>query len=208
MQQFKLGFRNRTALEQLNICERVVAGIATLPEELRTEARNLETIATVSALRDSHNRVEMLRSELKGEVSRRKDLLREARNRVTGAALGIRGYVNAEPAKLLAAGLDLAAPKTVLLGKCPAPENLRAETHALEGVVKLRWKYSMRRCVFAIEFRAESCDEKDWQQYEIRGKRSLLVKGLTSGVKYWFRVRAHGTLGEGPWSNPVCARVR
>lgn len=208
MQHFKLGFRNRTVQEQLSICERALAGMADLPEEQRLLMHYAPAREAVTALRDCHNRVEMLRSELKGEVARRKELLRESRDRVTRSALGLQSCVEKDPAKLLAAGLDLAAPKSIALGKCPAPESFRAEMHALEGAIKLRWKYSMRRCVFAIEYRADTSEENAWQQSEIGTQRSRTVKGLTPGVKYWFRVRAHGALGAGPWSNPVSARPR
>ncbi|MSU57853.1 MAG: fibronectin type III domain-containing protein [Pedosphaera sp.] len=38
--------------------------------------------------------------------------------------------------------------------------------------------------------------------------QNCLVKGLTSGAKYWFRVRAVNGHGPGPWSNPASARVK
>jgi hypothetical protein len=208
MQRFKLGFRNKSALEQLVICEKVVAGFVNLSEEQQARPDYVEATATVAALRASHLRVQSLRAELAAEIKNRKDLLRAARNRVTGSALGISLHVNADPAKLLASGLDLAAPTTIRYGRCAAPENLRAETHALDGVVKLRWEHSLRRAVFAIEYRAESSDEKDWKQYEICARRSCMVKGLTSGVKYLFRVNAYNAHGPGPWCNWVSARVR
>lgn len=139
MQHFKLGFRNRTVLEQLSICERAIAGMADLPEEQRLLVHYAQTRETVTALRDCHNRVEMLRSELKGEVARRKELLRESRVQTTHSALGLQLCLKGDRAKLLAAGLDLAAPNRIALGECPAPESFRAEMHALEGAVKLRW---------------------------------------------------------------------
>jgi hypothetical protein len=34
------------------------------------------------------------------------------------------------------------------------------------------------------------------------------MTGLESGVKYWFRVSASNAHGQGPWSQPVSARVK
>ena len=34
-------------------------------------------------------------------------------------------------------------------------------------------------------------------------KSKATVTGLTSGTKYWFRVRAIGATGPGPWSDPA-----
>ena len=34
------------------------------------------------------------------------------------------------------------------------------------------------------------------------------VPDLESGKKYWFRVTASNAHGQGPWSQPVCVRVK
>ena len=42
-----------------------------------------------------------------------------------------------------------------------------------------------------------------WQQASVVTKSKTTVSGLTSGTKYWFRVAAVGTAGQGPWSDPA-----
>ena len=34
-------------------------------------------------------------------------------------------------------------------------------------------------------------------------KSKATVSGLATGTKYWFRVRAIGAAGPGPWSDPA-----
>jgi hypothetical protein len=36
-------------------------------------------------------------------------------------------------------------------------------------------------------------------------KSKATVTGLTSGTRYWFRVAAIGSAGQGPWSDPATA---
>ena len=55
---------------------------------------------------------------------------------------------------------------------------------------------------------ADPSVQSGWQQCDVAIRQSCLVKGLTPGVKYWFRVAATNTQGRGPWSNPASARVK
>jgi hypothetical protein len=145
MQHFKLTFRNKSALDQLCLCERTVSAIAAsgLPHTDFTQVTDAQ--ATVAALRTSHERVDSLRMELKSELSRRNELLRTARHQVTRASLGLACAVSFEPTKLLAAGLDLEASKTAPVGVPAAPNHLRALPTASEGEVRLSWRRTVRR---------------------------------------------------------------
>lgn len=49
-----------------------------------------------------------------------------------------------------------------------------------------------------------STSEGPWAQVNIITRVSYAFTGLTPGQKYWVRVRALGTLGFGPWSDPAC----
>jgi hypothetical protein len=72
----------------------------------------------------------------------------------------------------------------------------------------LRWKKPLRRCVFAVQICADPLESNKWEYCDTAVRQSHRVKGLQSGVKYWFRVRAINGNGDGPWSNPVAVRVR
>jgi hypothetical protein len=207
MQRFKLGFRNKSALEQLVICERTLANLAGKPEQQTDPQHLTDASATVAAVRASHGRIAQLRGELKSEITRRNQLLGTARNQVTRACLGTAVKVGFEPGKLMEAGLELEKPKTVPVGKPAAPDNFRGEPTDNEGEARLRWRRPLRRCTFEVEFRPDAVPD-GWTRSDPCFRQTCLVKGLVSGVKYWFRVRAANAHGEGPWSNPVAVRVK
>ena len=207
MKRPRLNFRNRSALEQIILCEQAVAKIAAAPDEQRQQLTLPDVTNAVAAARASHQRIQNLKSQLRTETTRRKELLREARSKVRQACNVVAMNLSYEPASMRAAGLEIEGDKYPL-GKPAASGQLRAESHPHEGAVRLRFKRPLRRCSFWVEYRAESAPASDWKQSTQCLRQSCVVKGPTPGVKYWFRVRAINAHGEGPWSNLASARVK
>ena len=193
MQHHKLDFRNKSPLEQIVMGENLVVAAAVLPEEQRQTVRldELRTVAT--AARASHERIIVLRAELKSEISSRKMLLGKVRTAATSTALGLTLTTNNDPAAMQAAGLELAARNTVRLHTPDAPVNLRAVPTDNEGEAQLRWRRTVRRCTFDVQWHADPPDADRWQPEDSCTKAKCVVKGLVSGGKYWFRIRATTT---------------
>ena len=57
---------------------------------------------------------------------------------------------------------------------------------------------------YVIQFCADPMHDANWQHAGVSTKSSFIVTGLTAGVKYWFRVAAVGTAGQGAWSDVTC----
>jgi len=114
--------------------------------------------------------------------------------------------VNGDAAKLASAGFPIASGNQ---GSSPMPQvhNLSATTGDNDGEIDLHWDkiknahgYEIQRCddppVDANYANSVMCTET---------KRALT--GLASGTKMWFRVRAIGGAGPGPWSDPATKMV-
>lgn len=207
MHGFKLGFRNKSASEQLVICERTTANLKGRFNDEFNKKRLVEATETVSQLRDSHERIALLRKELSFEISNRKQLLATARNAVTNLCVGLAARLDRNPAKLLEAGLELRKPRSVPVGKPSTVTHLQAETTGIEGQVRLRFKRPLRRCGFEIQCRPDTASGT-WKTMKIVVAQTCGVDDLRSGAKYWFRVRAFNAHGTGPWSNPVAERLK
>ncbi len=207
MQRFKLGFRNKSAIAQLGICEQTVAGLSAKPEHLLDAGQLTDVSAAVAAARASHQRIESLRSELTAEISNRNALLKSARDQVTRICSGVASKTAMDGSKMREAGLDLEASKTSPVGKPSAPGDLRASPTEREGEVLLRWERPVRRCAFEVQLRQDGASG-DWKGAGICLKQKFSVQGLKSGVKYWFRVRATNAHGGGAWSKIVPIRAK
>ncbi len=208
MKHFKLGFGNRTILEQVAICRRVANGIAKLPAEQREAIANHPVADSVAEAAAAHAEVEALKTSLKAALRKRDEKVRVMREHANDAGLGIFNATSGDPAAMLAAGLDIAKDKQPV-GKPDAPAQLRAVATDFEGRVRLRWKRPVRRCSFNIEMTTgDPSATTGWKQMDICIRQSCEVTGLESGVKYWFRVAASNAHGQGPWSQPVSVRAK
>jgi len=206
MKRFKLGFGNKTVLEQISICRRVATGIGKLPAAHRKYvAANLVTDSVAEAVA-AHAEVESLKTALKAALARRADKVSAMRERTTTAATGLMIATGGEPAALLAAGFGVVKDRQPV-GVPGAPVRLRVLSTEYEGRVRLRWKRPVRRCTFLIQMTTDRAARVGWKQAAISVKQTCYVTGLKSGAKCWFRVAASNAHGQGPWSQPVSARV-
>lgn len=206
MQRFKFEFRNRSLAEQINICERIVAGLAGQPAEHLRQAELPDLQDKVAAARASHDRIAVLRAELKTEITRRKTLVRNARDQAIATTNMVGVNMKNDPAKMLSVGVRLTGPGHPV-GQPGAPLSLRASPTASEGEARLRWQRPVRECTFEIEYRLDT-EPDGWKLSHHCLRQSCVVKGLVSGGKYWFRVRAFNAHGPGPWSNLAPVRVK
>jgi hypothetical protein len=207
MKRFKLGFGNKTILEQIAICRRVATGIAKLPAEHRKYMTGPPVADSVAEAGAAHAEVEVLKTALKAALAKRATKVSAMRDRTTSAASALMAATGGEPAALLAAGLGIVKDKQAV-GVPGAPTRLRILSTDYEGRVRLCWKRPVRRCAFRIETTTDRAARTGWKQAAICVKQTCDVTGLASGRKYWFRVAAANAHGQGPWSQPVSARVK
>ena len=207
LKRLKFNFRNQSAADTISQCERTAQNLAALPPEHLHQESYAELAATVAAIRASHDHIASLRGQLREEITRRNTLLKTVRNQTMRAVGFAASNMNHDPVKLLATGLPLHAEKTST-GQPAAPTNLRAEPTASEGEAQLRWVRPLRLCTFQIQVQAEPLHDDGWKFLDSCTRQTCAVKGLTSGGKFWFRVRAVNPHGTGPWSNLAPVRVK
>lgn len=207
MKRFKLGFGNRPISEQINICRGVAYGIGKLPAEQRQKLARHPVADIVAEAADAVTEVEILKATLRTALAKRNEKVAAMRTHTTTAALLINMLTDGNPAALLAAGVGVKKAKKPV-GKPGAPTLMRVISTESEGVVSLRWKRPVRRCTFIIQMTTAPTATRGWKQVATSIRQSCTVTGLKSGQKCWFRVSATNAHGQGPWSQPVSARVK
>ena len=103
-----------------------------------------------------------------------------------------------DEADLLSGGWHLTSPPTPP-GPMPAPQNLTATGGDLEGEVDMQWEPVTGRDTYLADWAADPM--WPWTQLYVGTKSSCTASGLNPGQMYYFRVRAVGPLGPGPWSD-------
>ena len=73
-----------------------------------------------------------------------------------------------------------------------------------DGMIDLHWNAVKRGFnSYVVERTTDPAGQTGWGNAEVVTKSSLTLSGLVSGTRYWFRARAIGTAGPGPWSDPA-----
>jgi hypothetical protein len=103
-----------------------------------------------------------------------------------------------DDAELLSGGWHLTPPPAAV-GEMPAPQNLTATGGDLEGEVDLHWEPVSGRDAYTAEWAANAVGP--WTQFYVGNNSSCTASGLNPGQMFYFRTRAFGPLGPGPWSD-------
>jgi Fibronectin type III domain len=99
------------------------------------------------------------------------------------------------------AGMELRS-DPVPVGK-PGKTYLLAEVTENEGEIRLKWEKVRGAKIFNIEVSKGGKSDSKWMSIESTTKTRILLKDLTSGTKYWFRIQAIGAGGKGLYSDPI-----
>jgi hypothetical protein len=109
-------------------------------------------------------------------------------------------------AKILGAGFDVRQPP-VPVGPLPAPANVSVSQGDNDGSVHVNWDRVHGAQFYEIEHTTDPNTPSTWQNHTATGHSGVLMNGLTSGARLWFRVRAVGAAGPGAWSDPAVKTV-
>jgi hypothetical protein len=127
-----------------------------------------------------------------------RDLERAAAEDAARALASASEAETVDEADLLSGGWHLTSPPAPV-GAMPAPQNLSATGGDLEGEVDLQWEPVTGRDAYITDWAANPAGP--WTQFYVGNNSSCTASGLNPGQMFYFRVRAVGPLGPGPWSD-------
>lgn len=112
-------------------------------------------------------------------------------------------FIARTESQILSTGFDLRRLPTKRLPS--RPSELEAVRSEKEGVVKLKWKPVQNSKHYVVEMATGNTltQDAEWQTMMFLSRSTCKVENLEPGKYYWFRVRALGTQGTSPYSDPA-----
>jgi hypothetical protein len=161
--------------------------------------------AAITALVAANGAYNAAVSDTSAKLTARDDRRVDAENAARALASAAEGE-SSDAADLESGGFGIQA-TAAPVGDMPAPENLSAAIGDMDGEVDCNWN-AIRRGVQTYIAEYATSPSGPWTQFYVGKPSKATAPGLTSGTQYWFRVRAVGANGPGPWSDPATSRAR
>jgi hypothetical protein len=161
-------------------------------------------LATLESIRSGviakTNEIEQAEDGLRMKFTERLTGVQMLKDALRQEAAYVQNTSGGDAAKILSAGMDVFGPKAPV-GPLEAPQNVQALFADNEGEVAAKWDAVLGAQSYIVECSQDP--NGPWTQAAITTRSSHTLTGLTSGKKYWIRVRGVGAAGLGPWSDPA-----
>jgi hypothetical protein len=93
------------------------------------------------------------------------------------------------------------------VGPMSQPQNCAATAGDNDGAIDVSWDSVHGAVSYEVQSSPDPITPTSWVHRTSTTKSSLTLAGLPSGSRCWFRVRAVGAAGPGPWSDPATKTV-
>lgn len=200
MAKVKLGLKFMTTPEKIQDGRKIVidmTGNLTYP----TPNPALPSITTIiDNMEGAYNDVQGAKLALADKTATLLNIEKEYDLNITLLANYVNNTSNGDANKIMSAGMRIASGPTPQ--PIPAQVVIQDVKDVSSGKLEIRWKKVLNARTYSVQINTDINDPAKWTLLQIVTKTKCLADSLTSGQKYWFRVQAIGTAGEGAWSDP------
>ena len=200
MPKVKLNLRNLTVLEKIARARQVVAALTGNTNFPTPHPTLAEVTAAADALEAAADAAQAARFEAKRRTAAQGVKEDDLTQLMTQLAAHVESVAGDDEARILSAGLETRSAHTTDSSAPTAPETLTATTGNHEGEIELSWDAVRNARSYVVERTADP-QAGPWAQAGVSPRSSLIVEGLDSGKRYYFRVAAVTLNGQSPWSN-------
>jgi hypothetical protein len=206
MSKPKLNLQSRSPLEKVQKTEDIVTALtanASFPTPI-------PSLATMTGKADALSAAVSAREAAKMAFDEALTNLNTAEVDLDTSLTQLMAYVESasggDEAKILSAGFEIKG-KPSPVGAMPQVQGLDSSAGDAEGRIILRWKSVKGAKTYEIQTCPDPITAAGWKSAGLTTKASLTLDGLPTGGRCWFRVRAIGSAGPGPWSDPCVKTV-
>ena len=202
MAKVKLNLSKLTIRERLALAQQIITAMTgnanfTTPNPPLATLQTLLTAATTKT--DAADAAAVAAEQATSERNTAVDALVAALN---SEAAYVETTSGGEEAKILSAGMSVRAlPAPV--GPLPQVTNLSVTPSDNEGELDAQWDPVRGAKSYVIETSPDPITSTSWKNFGSVTASKAVVEGLTSGTRCWIRVRAIGSAGPAPWSDPA-----
>jgi hypothetical protein len=202
MPKIKLSFRPLPVPEKIAKVKQFVTaleGNANFPTPSPPLANIL---AAITKLEGSYANTQRLKAELKSSATEQnadEEVIDKLVSQLTGY---IESAAGDNEALIHSLGMETRAARSAPTIPDVA-DGLTATAGDHDGHIDLSWNPVTNAKSYVIQISTDANSATSWTHALTVTKSSATIDGLTSGVRYWFRVAAIGSEGQGGWSDPA-----
>lgn len=201
MPKVKLNFRRLTIPEKIARAQQVVAALTGNSNFLTPHPTLAEVTTAASALEAAANAAQAARLEARRRTAAQVNKEDDLDQFMTQLAAYVESVAGDDEALIMSAGLETRSAAATDSTAPAAPETLTATTGNHEGEIELSWDAVRGARSYVVERTTDPQAAAGWTQAGVSPRSSLIVEGLDSGTRYYFRVAAVTLNGQSPWSN-------
>ena len=203
MAQVKLDLQNLPIPQKVQFLRTVVTKATGNPDAVGSDPTPAQIAAAADALEAAFLTAENARQTSETATTLQTNAENEADRLITKFAKFAENKTDGDQARLQGLGLAVRASSTTPIGTLAQVKNLAVLVGDNDGELDPDWDAVRGARTYELQRSGDPITATSWTTVATVTKSKATVSGLTSGTKNWFRVRAIGSTGPGPWSDPA-----
>jgi hypothetical protein len=199
MPRVRLNLGRLSVTDKITRSRHIISSITNNPG-LRDPNPSLSEVSVATdELETAFAQVQAAKSEMSTRVGTQDNAEKKLDNLLTRLGSWVESVAGTDDALITSAGMEIRGSRSAATPPI-APEALAASVGVHEGEIVLSWKAVANAYSYLIESSLDPAGAASWTQVAIATAASKTISGLTSGKRYWFRVKTVGAAGESGWS--------
>jgi hypothetical protein len=202
MAQIKVSIGKMPVPKKIQFVRQIVQEM-TKNRKFNSPSPDLTTLTGAAAsLEAAYNTAQAARANAKEQTSIMNQRVKALETLVMQEASYVQSVSGGDKAVIESAGFGVRSEPT-RIGQLEAPAHVKVTPGPTDGSVHLNWRKVHGARAYNVERALDSDRGLEWVTVFSSSKTRAVVNSMHSGHRYWFRVAAIGSAGQGAWSDAV-----